>query len=285
MNKLNYLVIVPLTKNQLIYQNNRIITIPIINKAKINSTLKNFILEKKLKLKSSFKKLPIKTINGSDYHAITFLTNPTKNKSLSCKRIEKISVEFLAPYDQILCESIAIFNLPFNSYRKKVFFYGGSFNPLHKGHIECVRQFPFKKDLVVVPDYNPFKMKPKFRNIFQNYQSLLKAFSKFNVSIYSGFYGLTKPNPTYIWLKKIKAGKIGLVMGDDNFLTIEKWYKANHLLKKIESLYVIPRVYNIHDILAHKAQLTLKFTRLKIFILKEHSYQNLSSTAIRKKKL
>ncbi len=285
MSSLNYLTLIPVTKNGLLYTRSELITVPIKNRGQISSALKNYAREHGLKLKSRVKVLKARSVEEITYYPVTFITTKPKSGNFHCKQLEQIKIEFPSPFDQFICEAYAHFNQSFNpqkkSLPKQLFFYGGSFNPLHKGHIECVRQFPFKKDLVIVPDYNPFKVRPEFSNVFQNYQTLLKTFSKFKVAVYSGFYGLTKPNPTYNWLKKIKAKKIGLVMGDDNFLTLEKWFKADKLLKKINCLYIIPRNFTLEETLKHKMHLLKTFPHLKIFILKEHSYQNLSSTSIR----
>ena len=41
------------------------------------------------------------------------------------------------------------------STKKEITFFGGSFNPLHEGHLECIRQFNDPENLIVVPDNKP----------------------------------------------------------------------------------------------------------------------------------
>ena len=48
-------------------------------------------------------------------------------------------------------------NLPELEKREELIFFGGSFNPWHAGHSNCLRLMDPHKTIIVVPDHNPFK--------------------------------------------------------------------------------------------------------------------------------
>ena len=53
---------------------------------------------------------------------------------------------------------IQFINKNLSSYiEDEIIFFGGSFNPWHKGHTECIKLLPQGIPIVILPDNNPFK--------------------------------------------------------------------------------------------------------------------------------
>ncbi len=159
-------------------------------------------------------------------------------------------------------------------------FFGGSFNPWHEGHRECVNQCP-KKNIIIVPDFNPWKERLEQKCAFSSFKDLCFLLKDTDFSIYPGFWGLEKSNPTASWLPLVTFPSFGLLIGDDNFLKFDKWLNYKKILGDIDFLYVVPRNHNLLEINQMKKK--LEIFNSSINILNEHSYQSISSTKIREK--
>lgn len=157
----------------------------------------------------------------------------------------------------------------------EIVFYGGSFNPWHDGHTECLRQCPVK-NLVVMPDFNPWKSKDT-RSPFEVLRSTLEKISELGVACFAGFIGLEDANPTINWLEKISTKKVSLLVGEDNFAKFHLWKNYQLILKIVEKIYVLPRHHD-HCTL-HECDHILNSD--KIVFLGDHPYKDLSSTEVR----
>lgn len=205
----------------------------------------------------------------------------------------------------ILCEALGKFwpNMPSYDSRlagatlpdlfyKKVeessVYFGGSFNPWHDGHKECLdqcREAQGEYDIVVIPDFNPWKSGEFGGELcfYQSYLKLSQMLEETPYSIYSGFWGAEEPNPTIRWIPYTKDISKALLIGDDNFLVLEEWKDYTRLLRSIQTLYVVPRNHPIDAIKAMRRRLCEINSDLEIEILDEHRYQHLSSTELRKR--
>lgn len=161
-------------------------------------------------------------------------------------------------------------------------FYGGSFNPLHEGHKECVRQFESENNghLIIVPDSNPLKNLRNSQHPLSRWQSLCKEFP--NSYVYPGFCALEVSNPTIDWLSDFKNTK-RLLMGTDNFLNLEKWKDWKNLVTILSEIFVVPRLSDDNEISSKIAQLKSINPKLVVTILRHHEFESLSSTEIRNK--
>lgn len=124
----------------------------------------------------------------------------------------------------------------------KCYFFG-SFDPIHKGHIE-IASFVVKntkyEEVIFVPAYNP---PHKHVSNFKDRINMLKA-NKLSVDdVESKIEGTTY---TYKIIEKI--GKSAFIIGYDAFLDIESW-KNPEYLKKMLHFIVIPRKmsYNVNE--------------------------------------
>lgn len=194
-----------------------------------------------------------------------------------------ISLEILFPFSDLYC-SYGPFKFDTT---KPLTFFGGSFNPLHNGHRECIRQcLEFEKNLIVVPDYSPWK-DHHFEAPLDEIKHLeLELKSHFDhITIYPIFWGSEKRNPTSVWLSNVhwQAG-IHWLMGEDTFDSLLKWFEVDKFFAVIQKIYVCPRLneagghYENHQTTAY---INSKFPEIEIVWLGHHEYESLSSSKIR----
>lgn len=126
--------------------------------------------------------------------------------------------------------------------------FGGSFDPPHIGHEAIVKESLSQLDidkLIVVPTFlNPFKSNSHFDSSTRLHliRKLFKKFDKVEVSEYESASGISVPTiKTVIHLyTKYKPKNIYLIVGADNFGTIENWDNYE-LLNSLVKFVVITR--------------------------------------------
>ncbi|MDD0853576.1 hypothetical protein HBN50_10725 [Halobacteriovorax sp. GB3] len=175
--------------------------------------------------------------------------------------------------------------LPSSLYKgmfEEITFYGGSFNPWHEGHSECLRQCP-NENIVIVPDANPWKEdQSHLHSTWSLFLEIVSKFKNSTYSIYPGFWGIMKKNPTVQWLPSVACQKKNLLIGDDNFMAFDKWTNFETLMKSLHTLYVVPRQFEIVELEKKRSELESLNLDVQIILLNSHEYQSLSSTEIRK---
>ena len=118
----------------------------------------------------------------------------------------------------------------------KIAIFGGSFDPVHLGHIEIVKKAFQELDidrLIIMPNYlNPlkhsFSAPPALRlkwlkEVFKNFKNV--EVSDFEISKNRPVYSIETVNhflPDYF------------IIGSDNLKTLDKWHKIDEILKKTE---------------------------------------------------
>lgn len=167
-------------------------------------------------------------------------------------------------------------------------FYGGSFNPIHEGHIECLRQL--KQHFPDIPsisfaDNNPFKDNKYISCYWKYFKELHKKLENLTI-LFPGFTGMESKNPSILWIEQLALNypkmRIQLLMGDDSFRSINNWIRYSELISKIDTIYVVPRT---NDEIVTNIELCKKINpSLNILKLNSHPFQNLSSTAERSQK-
>ncbi len=123
---------------------------------------------------------------------------------------------------------------------KKIGILGGSFNPLHLGHLEML-QIVIKKKLVsevlLIPNYkNPLEKKNYYLPVAIRLNILKKVFKQHSAShIWDYETSQKRAVPTFETLcllhDKFPEKKFYLVMGGDTFTQLPKWYKSQKLLE------------------------------------------------------
>lgn len=166
--------------------------------------------------------------------------------------------------------------------QKEVTLYGGSFNPWHEGHSACAKLCG-NPNLIIVPDYNPWKSKTKCDDIcrWESFSQLAKSMKSSTYSFYPGYWGIQTPNPTIDWLKDVEYEIVNIVIGDDNFINFHKWKEYPKIIKLVNKVFIIPRNEKPEDIKRQMDFLSKNTDVSKFQITETHDYMNLSSTQIR----
>ena len=165
--------------------------------------------------------------------------------------------------------------------KDSVTFFGGSFNPFHEGHRACLDLCP-EKNILIVPDKNPFKPQSESSPVFDDFQKLAESLKETTYSLYPGFLGSNEINPTSSWLPNVRISEKNFLMGDDSFMSLLSWKNPDILLNAITKLYVVPRSFKREDYLQQEIELKKINPNLDIHYLADHPYKNISSTSLRK---
>lgn len=167
-------------------------------------------------------------------------------------------------------------------------FFGGSFNPWHEGHSECLRLLKSNLPVIVIPDHNPYKELITDKDL--NLKSLKDKINSLrdNTYLYEGFFNKNTKNPTAYWIKQIHEHlpqqKLSLLMGFDTFNALEKWIDAKELINNLSSLYIASRLEN-EDHRQKQIDVIININpRIVINFLGKHDYEELSSTKLRELK-
>ena len=141
-----------------------------------------------------------------------------------------------------------------NSAPNLVLLYGGTFNPLHLGHVKPVAVLSHKvkpQEVVYIPCHiPPHKAAPKVSSADRLKMTELGV-NEYNEDFYCPVhvsdYEITLTEPSYTantlshFRKKLSPGQsLGFIIGMDSLLTFTSWYKWREILEKT-FLYVLAR--------------------------------------------
>lgn len=129
---------------------------------------------------------------------------------------------------------------------KKVGLFGGSFDPVHKGHIDLGKKVLKDKDLDEIWFIPTFSQPLKDGHVesFKNRKKLLKIatkpYKKFKVVDIES--KLPKPSYTYNTVRALKSQypkyTFKWIIGDDQVEQLDKWYKIDKLLEMLDFIVV-----------------------------------------------
>lgn len=165
----------------------------------------------------------------------------------------------------------------------KIGIFGGSFSPIHNGHLQiaedCLIEMGLDKIIFLPNSKPPHKNVEKFS--FENRVKMLKLAiednEKFEISLVEEDF--LKTHYSYNTMKENFCNdkdKFYFIMGDDEFLNISSWYEYEKFLE-ITSVIVFLRKYDLNFILDKNKYLIEKYD---INIVK-NSVISISSTDIR----
>lgn len=159
--------------------------------------------------------------------------------------------------------------------------YGGSFDPLHNGHISLARQALQKIGLdevwLIVSPHNPLKKQENLTDDHLRLEMARLALADEPQLVVSD-YEFHLPRPSYMWntLEQIQQDEpereLYLLIGEDNWENFDQWYRHEDILKKYH-IVVYPRETNTNK--PHRRHRHLRYLRAKLMPV--------SSTMIREK--
>lgn len=132
--------------------------------------------------------------------------------------------------------------------------YGGSFNPIHNGHIALARHLLQEAELdeiwFVVSPQNPFKVQQQLLADDKRLLLVRQALAPYPQLVASDFE-FSLPRPSYMWhtLQGMSAQwpdrELHLIIGADNWLCFDRWYHADDI-RRTYPIIIYPRQgYNI----------------------------------------
>ena len=164
---------------------------------------------------------------------------------------------------------------------------GGSFDPVHKGHLQiskiAIKKIKLKKVYWVVTKKNPFKKKPFF-SLKQRLTKIKKLVGKSKIIEVLYLDGIIRSSRSidvvkYI-LKKKKPKNLYFIIGSDILSELHKW-KSWKKIVKLTKLVVFSRVgYDKKS----KGSTVIRYLKKKNIIFIKNKPIQISSTFLRKKK-
>lgn len=172
--------------------------------------------------------------------------------------------------------------------KNKIGIFGGSFDPVHWGHIKPVlsalKYFKLKYVIYLPALKPPHKMKTKFEDPFHRMAMLaiaLEPYKKFKISTFDLHNPGSKTLYSLKHFKKILNAEIYFILGSDSLLDFQNWYKPDKILK-ISKLIVLTRPkFELNKIIEKLPFFIKEKINSKIFFFPHPSF-SISGTNIRK---
>lgn len=127
--------------------------------------------------------------------------------------------------------------------------FGGSFNPIHNGHVRLAKSLLQEAALdevwFLVSPQNPFKQDQQLLDDDKRLQ-LVRLALKEEPQLMASDFEFHLPKPSYTWNtlqaleQKYPERKFTLLIGGDNWEAFDKWYRYEDILKRYP-IIVYPR--------------------------------------------
>jgi nicotinate-nucleotide adenylyltransferase len=164
-------------------------------------------------------------------------------------------------------------------------FFGGSFNPWHKGHQACLDMLDVEKTCFILPDRNPLKELRPLEPVSTTIELITRIkFGRLHFMAPTFLIDFQK-NPTVDWVEKLRKDfpqkKLSLLMGFDSLRNFHKWTRYEQLLNTIDTLYVASRQEDDAEREEIASPLRKVAANLHLEFLGRHGFEGLSSTELR----
>ena len=146
--------------------------------------------------------------------------------------------------------------------------------------MNCLLSCP-EKNIVVVPDINPLKEYVGRMEAWETFYEVCMLLKETPFSIYPGFLGQKKANPTADWINTVSIPEVNLLMGDDSFMNFFKWKNPELILKRLTKMYVVPRYFGPENYQSQIEKVKAIVPHLQLIVLPDHPYRDVSSEKIR----
>ena len=132
---------------------------------------------------------------------------------------------------------------------KRIGILGGSYNPIHVGHIQLaehlLRVLSFDEVWLLVSPHNPLKPTNDLLPDAIRYQWVAKSIEGMSGLVASDFeLGLSQPSYTYNTLTQLTAtypqNEFTLLIGADNWKVFHKWFRAEDIINNYR-IAIYPR--------------------------------------------
>ncbi|MCM1084570.1 MAG: nicotinate (nicotinamide) nucleotide adenylyltransferase [Clostridium sp.] len=164
--------------------------------------------------------------------------------------------------------------------------YGGTFNPLHNGHVmvieEAIRQYGDIEKIVLMPNHAPAYKESRYIASPDDRIAMLKLMAKDNPKLAISDMEIRRGGYTYTYdtLEEITRQNpklaIYFIIGSDSFLSINKWYKYEEILRMC-TLLVAQREDSLAKINGFQDKLVKDISYARVCFLKVKPYEAASS--------
>ncbi len=172
----------------------------------------------------------------------------------------------------------------------KIGIYGGTFNPIHSAHVKILETFcskiHFDKVLVIPTKQPPHKEAEGLITADKRIDMIRLALEDSFVNAEISDIELKRENKSFTvdTLRQLREiypdAEFYLMMGEDMFLTVDKWYKGEEILKEAVILGIPRTPKGYEKMLIHATELKEKFSYAKTEIINAPCMQ-ISSTEVR----
>lgn len=172
----------------------------------------------------------------------------------------------------------------------KIGIYGGTFNPIHSAHVKILETFcskiHFDKVLVIPTKQPPHKEAEGLVTADKRIDMIRLALEDSFVNAEISDIELKRENKSFTvdTLRQLREiypdAEFYLMMGEDMFLTVDKWYKGEEILKEAVILGIPRTPKGYEKMLIHATGLREKFSYAKTEIINVPCMQ-ISSTEVR----
>lgn len=168
----------------------------------------------------------------------------------------------------------------------RIALFGGSFNPVHLGHVKLVNdvisEFNIDKVIIMPTYHTPLKDNSEFAISEHRFEMCKLAFANMdNVEVSDIEINRQGNSYTYLTINSLKElypdDELFMIVGADMFLTLQNWKNPQEIFKNA-SVIAVPRDCESDELVSHRE--TLKQMGCNSYIM-AHKVMDVSSTQIR----